>query len=82
MMYMIWNVLITRFVQDVSGEGGEVATSLRRQSSKLLNIIGLFCRTESLLQGSFVKETYIVGCDSGGGDVTTATVKTTIKVIV
>jgi len=26
--------------------------------SRLLNIIGLFCRISSLLQGSFAKETY------------------------
>ena len=26
--------------------------------SRLLQIIGLFCRTSSLLQGSFAKETY------------------------
>ena len=29
--------------------------------SRLLKIIGLFCRIQSFLQGSFAKETYVFG---------------------
>ena len=52
-------MLICEMIHSVSLRGGSGTMGWLRLVSRLLKIIGLFCRIHSLLQGSFAKQTYV-----------------------